>query len=44
MIFAGGFERKIVIQSNANLEKLPVGHTCTYTIDMPDYQHVEMLR
>lgn len=40
----GGFERKITIQSTSDPSKLPVGHTCTYTIDLPDYQHADLLR
>jgi len=40
----GGLDRKIIIQMSGNISKLPVGHTCTLTIDMPDYQHIEVLR
>lgn len=40
----GGFERKISIQRTSNTKQLPVGHTCTYTIDLPDYQNDGLLK
>ncbi len=36
-ISPGGFERKIIIQTTSDTSKLPVEHTCTHTVDMPDY-------
>jgi serine/threonine protein kinase len=40
----GGLNPKITVQCTFNTAKLPVGHTCTHTLDLPDYQHEGLLR
>ncbi len=41
---SGVLGRPIVIQATSDRSKLPVGHTCHFQIDLPDYQHYETLK
>jgi hypothetical protein len=40
----GSLPRKITIQATQDISKLPVGHTCSYQVDLPDYQIYELLK
>lgn len=39
-----GLEKKISIRRLPKSERLPVGHTCSHELDLPDYQDKELLR
>jgi serine/threonine protein kinase len=36
--------KHITIQAGHDSSSLPVGHTCTHTLDMPDYHNMELLK
>eukprot|EP00474_Spongospora_subterranea_P000709 CRZ01167.1 hypothetical protein [Spongospora subterranea] len=40
----GGLQRKITIRKVSGLDRLPVGHTCFHTLDMPDYADEDVVR
>lgn len=40
----GGLQRKITIRKMSGGDRLPVGHTCFHTLDMPDYADADLVR
>jgi hypothetical protein len=40
----GGFHRRITVRATRDTARLPVGHTCSHVIDMPDYETEERMR
>jgi len=41
---AGGFSQVITVQCSGERAHLPVGHTCSLTLDLPDYSNEPLLR